>query len=229
MGAIAAFELGGETFALGRVIEAIPSVRVDLERVVPVDGGVLPYVWVRGDSADEFGRVAAEIDGIANARRVESFEDVTLYRLRWDPTMDQFITTIIDADGTVLEASGDVRGWRFELRFSERENLATFQTLCNERDIDVSVVKVHSLHELSEETYGLTAAQRETLTTAYHAGYFAEPRETTTEELARHFDVSSRALSGRIRRGTGRLLASTLVAHPDAEADGPTSSPRSGD
>ncbi|MDS0293727.1 bacterio-opsin activator domain-containing protein [Halogeometricum luteum] len=230
MGAIATFELDGEAFALGRALAAVPSVRIDLERVVPVDGGVLPYVWVWGSGADEFGAVAAETEGIAEVRRVESFEDVTLYRLRWDPALDRFTAAILDADATVLEASGTAEGWRFELRFETRENLADFQTYCRERDIRATVTRVQSLRELEAETYGLTEAQRDALRVAYESGYFAEPRETTADELAGRFDVSGRAFSGRLRRGTQQLVGSTVVEKPGpgdrnadaADADGRT-------
>ena len=230
MGAIAAFELGGEMFALGRVLAAVPSVRVDLERVVPVDGGVLPYVWAWGEEADAFGDIAASTEGIADVSRVESFEDMTLYRLRWDPSMDQFISAILNANATVLEASGDADGWRFELRFETHEGLAAFQTYCHERGIDATVVKVQSLRERNTEQYGLTAAQRDALEAAHESGYFSEPRETTADELATQFGVSGRAISGRIRRGMDRLVGSTLAADPDPEsedADGRAKSGRS--
>lgn len=60
--------------------------------------------------------------------------------------------------------------------------------------------------------YGLTQAQRETLVRAYEAGYFEEPRGVTLAELAEQQDLLPGAVSGRLRRGLGQLLAQTVVA-----------------
>jgi len=56
----------------------------------------------------------------------------------------------------------------------------------------------------------LTDIQRETLTAALEAGYFAVPRTATLQDLADEFGVSDTAISQRIRRGVARLLTTEL-------------------
>jgi len=53
----------------------------------------------------------------------------------------------------------------------------------------------------------LTDRQREILRTAYLAGYYAWPRDTTAEELAETLDIASPTLHQHLRRGTRNVLA----------------------
>lgn len=64
---------------------------------------------------------------------------------------------------------------------------------------------------------GLTPVQRETLTMALERGYFAIPRETNLVELAEELDISDQAVNERVRRGTAKLVASSLTAGTDSE------------
>ncbi|WP_227376309.1 bacterio-opsin activator domain-containing protein [Haladaptatus halobius] len=57
----------------------------------------------------------------------------------------------------------------------------------------------------------LTTRQREVLEVAYHAGYFASPRETTGEELAEILDIASPTFYQHIRKSTQKLLDVILV------------------
>ena len=64
--------------------------------------------------------------------------------------------------------------------------------------------------DVGERSYGLTDEQRVALTTAYRAGYFNEPRDISLSEVADEMGLSSTAMSGRLRRGVGNLIAATL-------------------
>ena len=56
-----------------------------------------------------------------------------------------------------------------------------------------------------------TVVETATLLAALDGGYFAVPRTTTLQDLAREFDVSDTAISQRIRRGVARLLSAELA------------------
>lgn len=57
----------------------------------------------------------------------------------------------------------------------------------------------------------MTEDQQEALEVAYHAGYFAIPREQTQTEITEQLNISRNALSARLRRGHRNLLANTLI------------------
>jgi PAS domain S-box-containing protein len=61
------------------------------------------------------------------------------------------------------------------------------------------------IRRLFEE--GLTDRQRTALRTAYRAGYFEWPRESTAEEVADSMGISSPTLHSHLRRGEKKLLA----------------------
>ncbi|WP_255681438.1 helix-turn-helix domain-containing protein [Natrinema sp. SYSU A 869] len=63
--------------------------------------------------------------------------------------------------------------------------------------------------------FDVTPEQREALLLALERGYFDTPRKVTLTELAEEFDISSQALSDRIRRGVKEVLVKSLAATGD--------------
>jgi predicted DNA binding protein len=51
------------------------------------------------------------------------------------------------------------------------------------------------------------------LLAAYKAGYYDDQRRVSQRDLAETFDISPRAVSKRLRRGTRNLISATLVAN----------------
>jgi len=102
--------------------------------------------------------------------------------------------------------------WRFRLRSPDREGVAALQRYCAENDIDLRLDRINDLNEVEiGERYGLTDDQRRTIVRAFEEGYFDDPRGTTLEELGTEFDISSRAVSKRLRRGLRNLVDATLI------------------
>ncbi len=58
----------------------------------------------------------------------------------------------------------------------------------------------------------LTETERETFEVASQYGYYETPRETTLEELAKHFDISKTAVSMNLRRSERKILGGALSA-----------------
>ncbi len=56
----------------------------------------------------------------------------------------------------------------------------------------------------------LTDRQREAIETAYRAGYFAWPRESTAEEIAASLDLAPATVHGHLRKAEQRILAAIL-------------------
>jgi predicted DNA binding protein len=115
-------------------------------------------------------------------------------------------------DGVLVSGTGTAEGWTFEVRSDTRDAIAGFQRYCRDHDVPITVTAVRALTDIGGETArDLTAAQREALVLAYERGYFRSPRETSLDALASELGITAQAFGGRLRRGTHRLVASTLI------------------
>lgn len=118
-----------------------------------------------------------------------------------------------DLDIVLIEARGTLDGWTVRMRFPDRETLAQYRRQHREEDVPFRLESIYH-----ESTSGgaveadLTDDQCETLLAAYEAGYFDVPRAASQSEIADRFDISSQALSERLRRGTATLIEATLTA-----------------
>lgn len=223
MSVFAEFTLPAAAVPLGRALEAVPSSRIELERIVPVGETVLPFFWITGsdDIVDAFSAAAGEEPAIEALTVVDTIGDRTLFRAEWAEEVDGVITGIETTGATVLEATGSANEWQFELRFTDHSSIRGFQRYCTEQNIEINLTRVrHIVDPDPTESDGLTDVQRETLLLAYERGYFREPREVTLEDLADEFDVTERAVSRRIGRGIERLLASTIAAEDVSALEG---------
>lgn len=75
-------------------------------------------------------------------------------------------------------------------------------TVKSKREID-AIVQDRPLQSALPE---LSERQREALLEAYESGYYAIPRETTTEELASVMDIDRRTFEEHLRRAENKLV-----------------------
>jgi predicted DNA binding protein len=110
--------------------------------------------------------------------------------------------------------------WLFQIRFPSHDRLAEFQTLCFEADIPLDIKRTYNpTRPDAGPWYGLTTPQRETLIYAVENGYYSLPRQSSTREIAEHFDVSDQAITERLRRAIETLVTNTLLLTVDDESD----------
>ncbi|WP_128476326.1 helix-turn-helix domain-containing protein [Halorussus pelagicus] len=211
MSVISELSVPVEDFPLGRALATTPDMQVELERIVPTDTGALPFFWAWGDDVDAFVaelKREADIEAVCVLDRVE---DGALIRATWASTPD-LVEGILQSEATLLGVTRYEGVWRFRLRSPDRGAVATLQRYCAENDIDLRLDRINSLGEVKAgEQYGLTDDQRRTIVTAFKAGYFDDPRQTTLEDLGSEFDISSRAVSKRLRGGLRNLVGATLI------------------
>lgn len=159
-----------------------------------------------------------EAENEENVAAVELLDHVpggALFRARWSPD-GALIRGVKELIATIIEAVGTAEHWRFEVRTQEQVAFREFQEVFHEHGIDVELERLYDLAELVKgDSRSLTPLQRDTLLTAYREGYFEKPRGTTQEELSERYDVSSRALSDRLRRGTRNLVGMSLLPSRD--------------
>jgi len=217
MGVIATIEIGADDFALGSALADGPDLRIRLERVVPVDGRPVPYLWVDTTHLDAIESAFRDEADVASFSIVDTTDEEALLRVEWAHRVADFFELLCETDATVLEGVGNDGVWRLDLRFEREDELTAFHRRCTDRGIDVAVGAIHDADASARPGIDaeLTATQRETLRLAYETGYFEVPRRINLVELAARLGVSDSAASQRLRRGTGTLLAATLSDERD--------------
>jgi predicted DNA binding protein len=213
MATVAEFTIPAEEFPLGHAFEELPDVTIELERVVPTNKDVLPYFWVRNVPVEEV-RVTLEAQGaLESFTVVDDLGTQGLIRADWCEDSEGVLTGFLDADLTLLSATGSQDEWDFEFRAEDTDQIAAFQEYCTERDIPIELNRLHPVDESSGTgQYSLTPGQREVLLLAYDAGYYQTPPQTNLEGLAADLDITRQSLSDRLRRGCQNLIEDTLDA-----------------
>jgi predicted DNA binding protein len=210
--AIAELTFPTEAYPLGEAVSVPEGTHVELERIVPTGEEILPYLWVESATPTAFvDHLRAQL-AVRTVEVVYESDGEMLLRATWRLGRAILLRFIADAEVALVSARGTAEGWEVELR-GPRSVLGRVETFCRERDIESRVVRVYEATPSGNDPdrYGLTSLQYETLVTALEAGYFDEPRAVTLEELAGDLDVSARAVSRRIRRGTANVLRAELL------------------
>lgn len=216
MATVVVVRLPLEAFSLGRPIESGLARRIELERIVPGSEGVFPFFWVWGADGERSADAIRESSAVRSLEEVSRAEDGRLYRAEWNDAVEGFVAGVGEIGATILLGRATSEGWRFELRFAERDRIREFQTYCRDNEVPIEIERLYTVREgESGGGYELTDAQRETLRRAYARGYFEQPQAVTQSELADEFDISQRAVSRRLQRGLSRLVGTTVAAGID--------------
>jgi len=220
MSVIVELSLPAAAFQLGDILATEGDTTVTLDTMVPLGDRSVPFFRVHGSARDSFEASVREHPAVLEVHVVSTHDEETLYALDWEHTDDAFLGLVEQLDGHVLEATGDSAQWNFQLRFPTHEALSTFQEDCFEKEIQLDVERIYNpTVPDAGPWYGLTTAQRETLTAAVETGYYSLPRQSSTEDLATQFDVSDQAITERLRRAIETIVTNTLLLTADADED----------
>lgn len=217
---IAEVRLSHPDLALSQTIDAVQDVRVEREHRASLDSD-RHYVFysVYGAGFDAYEDAMEADPTVADPLVVASADDRRLYRIRLTDRAVTVDAKLASLGIAVLEAASAAGDWQFVLWLPDREQLAAFNSYCEERGVSFHVdsLATHEDEMSQVQVPSLTDAQEEALVTAYRRDYFDEPRGTSLEELAAELGISSTAVGGRLRRGTGKIVDAVLL---DDETDG---------
>lgn len=200
--------------ALTQTIRSLP----DAEMGVVSEAGTDPthdvyFFWV---DADDYGAVEAAFEAdpsVATYDVLIRSEDRWTYAIEYADDATLITPAITDLGGLVLESRSHANGWLFTLQFQDHESLNAFNEYVTEAEFRFDIFELqHGGTTEDPQDLGLTEAQQEALVCAYRAGYFDEPREVTLEDLGDRLGISQTAVSGRLRRGSARLVKTVLDA-----------------
>ncbi|RQG97283.1 helix-turn-helix domain-containing protein [Natrarchaeobius chitinivorans] len=134
------------------------------------------------------------------------------YRILYSNDAKLITPEIADRGGLTLGSKSYLNGWLLQLQLEGHDVLYELGEYARSEGIRLDVLKLKQEDEFDERTgFGLTPSQTDALVAAYRHGYYDEPREITLEELTSVLGVSRTAVSGRLRRGSVRLVEECLI------------------
>jgi len=160
-----------------------------------------------------------ELEGVLDSdSTVDTYElvdwadDQGIYYVGHSPETKLISPVVTEVNGFLVESETTEGGWLVRLLLPERSALNAIWEHAKAEDMTFEIRDVYAnQYAVGAESYGLTDEQRTALQAAYEMGYFFEPRETSLEEIADEMDLSSTAMSGRLRRGIRNLIATTIA------------------
>jgi predicted DNA binding protein len=199
----------GGSFALGPLLSDNPDLHVEIERLVPLNDGFLPFFWVTGGSPAGVEDDLESLSVVESARLLTTVDDRHLFEVDWTPRESGFVSALLATDGVILRGNGVLGEWKLRLRFAEHGDLRQFSELCHEHGVETDVRGVYNPHPPTGRRR-LTSAQWQALALAHDLGYFDVPRQATLSDLAGELGVSEQAVSQRLRRATRALVDGLL-------------------
>ncbi|WP_458204787.1 helix-turn-helix domain-containing protein [Haladaptatus sp. NG-SE-30] len=207
-------ELTLQTPLLETTLAAVPDMKVEVERERTAGNGdtIQLVFWASGDDHDRFESRMEDDPSISTFERLAEDEDRFLYRVTYADDISKMSAhpVWVELDAVLLKSVGSHSGWEVRFRFPDRDSFAKFVDWWRNRGGDITVDALYSPTDDFGGGTELTSLQRNTLRRALDAGYFEVPRQSTLDDLADEFNISSQALSVRLRRGTAALIRSSL-------------------
>ncbi|GAB3668080.1 helix-turn-helix domain-containing protein [Halopiger thermotolerans] len=211
---IAELTLAHPELVLAPTIEAVPEVTAELEyQTIAGPGEYYLFFEVHGGDFDRFDRALADDPTVSEPSIIIDGGDFRVYRMRLTSRERLVLPRAAELGMRVLRAESAPGGWAATLEVPDLDDLRAFRDHCRAKDVDVIVDRLYHADDTGPKSggaYGLTPVQGETLAAAYDAGYFNEPRDASIDDLAERLDVSSSAVSSRLRRGMRVLIENTL-------------------
>ena len=141
----------------------------------------------------------------------ETRDGKAIYSFEYTDAAKTISPIISAANGVILDMKNDGDSWILTIWMPDRKNLAPLWEYAEENDIAIELLRLNEYASLGDTDAGLTDSQREALLVALQTGYFEEPRDATLSDVAAELDISQPAASGLLRRGTKRLIISSLM------------------
>jgi predicted DNA binding protein len=211
-----------EDGALAGTLAALPDADVTVIREASTDpGGNIYLIRFDGDveGYEEVGAALEADHTVSEAEPITGFEGQHLWGVEFAEGTKLMAPKVTSVEGFVLDARSSNpgegrRGWRERWLVPDREALHEIWEHARAEGFEFEIIEFRRRGRTDPEYPGgdaPTEEQREALLAAYEHGYFAEPRETSLEELAGGLDISPTAVGGRLRRGMRSLVGMTLV------------------
>lgn len=208
----ARFSVRPSAFALAHALAAVPEVTIEADKTAAHSTAfVMPSLWATGGDLDAFESALSSDPTVDAVVTAEPFGEYRFFHLRWADAVNERVDTIIDHEGTILDARVREQNWVLRIRFVDRSQFDAFREKVVERTGAYDLLDLTATKGPHTAESDLTPAQRDALVAAVDRGYFDIPRDATVAEVAGDLGVSEQAASERLRRGVQNLVTGVLV------------------
>ncbi|MDY6819542.1 MAG: helix-turn-helix domain-containing protein [Halobacteriales archaeon] len=199
--------------ALSHTIQSLADVDIGVVSDVGTNPGQNTFFfWFETSDFGAVETTLAEDHTVADFSLVVEMEDQRTYQIEYSEDAKLITPAVVDVGGLTLESENHSNGWIIHLQLPDHDALLDLKAYADEEDIRLDVLELHqSEGSYEDDDYGLTEPQREALVAAYVHGYYEEPRQASLADLQTILDRSQMAVSGRLRRGSARLIEAVLI------------------
>lgn len=212
---VAEVSLSGSDLLLSSTLRATPDNTVRTEYMTGTTPKYL-FISVFGETFDEFERALQRDHTVADPVLVETYDGRRVYRLEPISSVKLIAPRCPELDARILDVESNDGGWTVRMQIPTREALVAFREYCLENDVTFRVNQLGNAADREDmDVVGLTEKQKRLLRMAFECGYYEIPRRISQNELARKLDISTSAISQRLRRDTEQLIGSTLAVEKE--------------
>ena len=126
-----------------RATSGDPDVRVQLERLIPLKEGRIPFIWVIGEEFDQFEQHLRDSEIVKDTEVLTRVGESTLYYTEWYTDGEAFLNGLSDTNASIMEAHGDST-WSFTVRFRDHADPTRFHQFYQAHDYPVHVDRVYA-------------------------------------------------------------------------------------
>ncbi|APW96512.1 diguanylate cyclase [Halobiforma lacisalsi AJ5] len=198
-------------------LSATESCRVEFEQLVHGDDTLLAYGSAEGVSEERFQEAVEETNGIEDVRFLSVRRDEFEFELL-SPAAVELFDTIATYGGRIKSATIEDGEFRFIVELPRGRDTRQLIELIKDQRPDATYLAQRTTergdHSESNPTTvlegDLTEKQRAALETAYFAGYFDWPRESTGEDIAERLGISPATFNQHLRTAERKFFDSVL-------------------
>ncbi|MFC4543886.1 bacterio-opsin activator domain-containing protein [Halosolutus amylolyticus] len=198
-------------------LSATEECTIEFEQLVQGDETLLAYGSARDVSEEAFRDTVDETDGISDLRVLASRRDAFEFELV-APAAVSLFETIATHGGRVASATIADGEFRFVVELPRGRDTRQMIELIRDQHADITYLAQRTTERSDRGETGsasvleekLTEKQRAAIETAYFAGYFDWPRESTGEEIAERLGISPATFNQHLRTAERKFFDSVF-------------------
>lgn len=194
-------------------LDHAPETIVTHEEQYHTTEGINYLFWAEGSDLAAFEDGLAADPTVTNVSQLAETPNRRMYRATFTDYGESVATfpSWSGLDISLLDSTISHKGWDARMRMPDRETLYRYRDVCEENGLQFHLTSIYEEKEATSKAEAqLTTVQREALTTARELGYYEIPRQASLADVADRLEISSQALSERLRRGTSTLIDTAL-------------------
>ncbi|WP_246998732.1 bacterio-opsin activator domain-containing protein [Halosolutus gelatinilyticus] len=198
-------------------LSAQESCRIEFEQLIRGDETLLAYGSAHDVSEEMFRETVDETNGISDVRVLGAHRNAFEFELV-APAAASLFETIATHGGRVRSATIDDGEFRFVVELPQGRDTRQMIELIKEQHSEITYLAQRTTERNDPGGSGttsvlekeLTEKQRAAIETAYFAGYFDWPRESTGEEIAERLGISPATFNQHLRTAERKFFDSVF-------------------